>query len=278
MSAKTNSAQGWTNLRGEEWPTLSLDRKMNSKLLFLSKQRSIPDELYSCLQSSFGKTPLLYGLPNIHKADVPLRPIASFIQSSMYELSKYLSKLLSPLVGKSASSVRNSREFATFIREQTLQSDEGLVSFNVTFLFSNLRISLQLRLLANAFKMTIHWRKNSSGSRRNSYVSQTLSGCHLHMFHEKILPADLWHSNGLTSFCSCCQPGYGGNWTNNVINLPLDAIFLERVCGRHMLCSSQRVNTRIPSTPKWCCYQPYTQCHVFGKGMWTAHALLFPKG
>ena len=84
----------------------------------------------------------MYGLPKVHKVGVPLRPIASFLQSPMYQLSKYLSKLMSPLVGKSPSSVKNSKEFATFIREQTLQSDEVLVSFDDISLFTNVPTSL----------------------------------------------------------------------------------------------------------------------------------------
>lgn len=86
----------------------------------------------------------MYGLPKIHKVDVPLRPIASFVQSPTYQLSKHLSTLLSPLVGNSSSAVKNSKEFATFIREQTLQSDEVLVSFDVKSLFTNVPTSLAI--------------------------------------------------------------------------------------------------------------------------------------
>ena len=52
-------------------PAPSLERKMNWKLLSLNKQRTIPDQLYLRLRSSCGKTPLLYGLPKIHKVAVP---------------------------------------------------------------------------------------------------------------------------------------------------------------------------------------------------------------
>ena len=41
----------------------------------------------------------LYGLPKIHKKDVPLRPIISNCNSPTYRLSKYLAKQLSPLLG-----------------------------------------------------------------------------------------------------------------------------------------------------------------------------------
>ena len=36
------------------------------------------------------KPPRLYGLPKIHKANVPLRPIVACINSPCYNLSKYV--------------------------------------------------------------------------------------------------------------------------------------------------------------------------------------------
>ena len=96
------------------------------------------------LEALAGKTPALYGLPKIHKPGVPLRPVASFVTSPIYQLSKYLATILSPLMGKSQSSVRNSREFATFIREQTLPDDEVLVCFDVMSLFTNVPTTLAI--------------------------------------------------------------------------------------------------------------------------------------
>ena len=62
--------------------------------------------------------------------------IVSFFSSPSYELSKYLSKLLSPLVSNSESFVRNSAEFAAFIRFQTISPDESLVPFDVVSLLT----------------------------------------------------------------------------------------------------------------------------------------------
>ena len=71
-------------------PTPGLERKMNGMLLRLKKSGSIPGALYDRLQSSAGGLPLLYGLPKVHKPEVPLRPIVSFVQSLTYQLSKHL--------------------------------------------------------------------------------------------------------------------------------------------------------------------------------------------
>ena len=70
-------------------PAASLERRMNDILLSLNRTGSIPDLLYRQLRSSSGMTSLFYGLPKIHKPQVPLRPIASFINSPSYQLSKH---------------------------------------------------------------------------------------------------------------------------------------------------------------------------------------------
>ena len=80
-------------------PSPSLERRMNELLLPLKKAEALRPNLYHCLRSSAGKPPLLYGLPKVHKPNVPLRPIVSFVNSPTYHLSKHLVNILSPLVG-----------------------------------------------------------------------------------------------------------------------------------------------------------------------------------
>ena len=116
-------------------PAPALERWMNVLLLDLNKKGAIP-QLYERLRSSAGRNPLLYGLLKIHKPNIPLHPIVS-MQSPMYQLSKHISDLLSPLVGQSSSAVHNSKEFTKFITSQTLLEDEVLVSFDTVSLFTN---------------------------------------------------------------------------------------------------------------------------------------------
>ena len=79
---------------------------MNELLLSLKWSGAVPYKLYDQLRSSTGKMPLFYGLPKIRKADVPLCPVASFIHSPTYHLSKHLVTILSPLVGQTDSNIR----------------------------------------------------------------------------------------------------------------------------------------------------------------------------
>ena len=130
-----------TYCRIEKDPSLGLERRMNSMLLDLRKKGELSDTVYQRLRSPAGRTPLLYGLPKVHKPGTPLRPIVSFIQSPTYHLSQHLSHLLSPLVGTSSSAVRNSKDFADFIVTQEMKG-ESLVSFDVISLFTNIPTDL----------------------------------------------------------------------------------------------------------------------------------------
>ena len=77
-------------------PNSALQWKMNSLLISLHKSGNLSDYHYHKLCDSAGHIPLLYALPKIHKQDVPLRPIVSFISSPTYSLSKHLVSLDPP--------------------------------------------------------------------------------------------------------------------------------------------------------------------------------------
>ena len=71
-------------------PAPALERRMNKLLLSLKRSGAIPPKPYDRLCSSAGKMPLFYGIPKIHKPDVLLQPITSFIHSPSYHRSKHL--------------------------------------------------------------------------------------------------------------------------------------------------------------------------------------------
>ena len=93
-------------------PTSVLERRMNSVLWRLKKKSLLSDGTYRCLRSSAGGVPCLYGLPKIHKPDILLRLIVSFVSSPTFALSKFLASLLSPCYGPTNHHVRNSGQFA----------------------------------------------------------------------------------------------------------------------------------------------------------------------
>ena len=93
--------------------------------------------MYKCLRSCDSALPRIYGLPKIHKPNLPLRPIVSLIGSATYELSKFLKNVLSPLVGSSVHTVKNSIEFIKMIEPVRINKYESQVFFDVVSLFTS---------------------------------------------------------------------------------------------------------------------------------------------
>lgn len=85
-----------------------------------------------------------YGLPKIHtQKNCHLEPIASFIGSLTYSLSKFLVVLLGPTTGKNGFTVRNSREL---VQKQFLWKNDVLVSFSQVSPFTNLLTTLTVEV------------------------------------------------------------------------------------------------------------------------------------
>ena len=85
-------------------------------------------------------SPKYYGLPKIHKAGVPLRPIIFGRGSATYETAKELAKIIKPLVGRSPHHVQNNNDFLESIRNIKLQPDECIMSYDVSSLFTSIPI------------------------------------------------------------------------------------------------------------------------------------------
>jgi hypothetical protein len=118
-------------------PTAQIERKIRQ---LLTKHKTvIPVALKRKLTPYHSKPPHLYGLPKIHKPDIPLRPIVSSTDSPWYALSEFLHKILTPLVGNTDSFVKNTEDFIKSIKDFNLQNEDYLVSFDVVSLFTNLQ-------------------------------------------------------------------------------------------------------------------------------------------
>ncbi|BHF70423.1 hypothetical protein SprV_0301347300 [Sparganum proliferum] len=88
-----------------------------------------------------------YGLPKIHKANVPLRPIVALKGSPTYNLAKWMYLKLKFLQGNSTTSVRSASQFLLDLRGRRIQSDEIMVSFDVTSLFTSIPPNLAREVL-----------------------------------------------------------------------------------------------------------------------------------
>ena len=100
------------------------------------KNEKLSKAKYHFLQNSKGIIPRVFGLPKIHKVSVPLHPIVFFINSSTYNLSKFLSCILSSLLANHYS-VHNSKEFVDCFQSFTISENEILVFFDLVSMFTS---------------------------------------------------------------------------------------------------------------------------------------------
>lgn len=111
--------------------------KINRFLRSLKNENIINENTYQDLfvtGSSFG---ILYGLPKVHKPDVPLRPILASYRTPNYKLAKFLVPLLESLTSNKYT-VTNSEHFKQRILPQ--DSDLFMASFDVESLFTNIPV------------------------------------------------------------------------------------------------------------------------------------------
>ena len=84
----------------------------------------------------------------MHKSDIPLRPIVSFIGAPTYQLSKFLVNVLSRLLTYDFS-INKSKHFVHRINEIQCDDNDFLVSFDVKSLFTCIPVPDVLRIIEN---------------------------------------------------------------------------------------------------------------------------------
>ena len=142
-------------LRGD--PTATQENRLSRKLKGLERNGEIRNALYNKLRPTGSQPPRIYGLPKIHKPDIPLRPIVSCIGSPTYQLSKHITSLISPLAGHTSSHVKNSRHFTEMMESVHVESDEILVSFDVSSLFTNVPVGEAVSIIRERLRKMGHW-------------------------------------------------------------------------------------------------------------------------
>lgn len=79
----------------------------------------------------------IYGLPKIHKVDIPLRPIVSCIGTPFEFLSKFISQILKNSLPTPRSRIKNSVDLKDKLRTIVVPADHVMISIDVTSLFTN---------------------------------------------------------------------------------------------------------------------------------------------
>ena len=128
--------------------TLRKQDKLNRTINNLKKSQTISESTANKL-TSYSSTPgIMYGLPKIHKPNIPLRPILSANNTTTYNLSKYLVDLLSD-IDINQYTIKNSYEFSKLITSIPNANNYTICSFDVTSLFTNIPLDETIDICIN---------------------------------------------------------------------------------------------------------------------------------
>ena len=130
-------------------PTRKYKEKLVALLQDLRDSKVITGVKYLQLYPTAEETPKLYGLPKVHKANIPLRPIVACRGSIAYDTARFTADLISPLVGKTRYFLKNSKDLVEKLRDIVLEDDEELVSFDVVALFTSVPVKESIVIIGD---------------------------------------------------------------------------------------------------------------------------------
>ena len=139
-------------------PTPNFKNKLINIIKPWKKDESVSKGLYRQLYPTSDQAPRFYGLPKIHKTDMPLRPIVSGIGSITEGCAKHLSKVLNCVKGKNGHSVKNSTDFVNKIKDLEVPPARKMVSFDVSALFTSIPIDFAIQAIRQKLLVDDSWK------------------------------------------------------------------------------------------------------------------------
>ncbi|XP_037791227.1 uncharacterized protein LOC119586540 [Penaeus monodon] len=118
------------------------------KRLLRTIKSSINENTYNFLSTSGSRPGLLYGLPKVHKPNIPLRPIISSIGTFNYNTAKFLVPIISPLTANQYT-IENSTSFANEITTLNFKQPTTMASFDIESLFTNVPLHETTDIIVN---------------------------------------------------------------------------------------------------------------------------------
>jgi len=118
-------------------PIKNLERNLNSIIKRWNKGH-ISKKTYLSLFSSYSNLPMAYGLPKIHKENIPFRIIISSVNTALYPIAKFIHKIFMDSLIFDNSHVSNSFELMKSFSNKKLNTSEVLISLDVIALFTNI--------------------------------------------------------------------------------------------------------------------------------------------
>ncbi|BHF70018.1 hypothetical protein SprV_0301306700 [Sparganum proliferum] len=133
-------------------PMKALVGKINKSLNQMRNEKAISEKDWRQMKPQDAALARFYGLPKIHKPNVPLRPIVALKGTPTYGLAKWLAKHLKKLTDGSEHTAVSSTHFLERLKGVIIAPDEIMVSFDVVSLFTSIPKELAMRVVDDLLK------------------------------------------------------------------------------------------------------------------------------
>ncbi|XP_067643904.1 uncharacterized protein [Eurosta solidaginis] len=130
-------------------PTNKLQERNNEIVQKMFNIGSIDLKEKNFLTCKNANPPRIYGLPKIHKDDIPLRPICSSIDAPSYNLCKYVVQIFKNLNTSSKYNFKHSSAFKDKIKGTYIYDHESVGSFGVVSLFPSIPVDVAIEIISS---------------------------------------------------------------------------------------------------------------------------------
>ena len=128
-----------------------IEGTVKNQLKALLVEKHISEDIHDQLRPRGTQIPRLYGLPKIHKANCPFRPILSMSNSPQERIAKWLLQMLKPAVNfYTKFCVKDSFSFSDGIKTfSNVKSSGFMASYDVSSLFTNVPVKEAIEISVN---------------------------------------------------------------------------------------------------------------------------------
>ena len=128
-------------------PVIKEEERVNAVLNELRKKGKISERLFNELKATGSQPPRLYGLANVHKDGIPLRPIVSMPGSAYDRVAKKVAALLALVPECQINS--STQKVSAQLKDIHLERNECLISLDVVSLYTNVPVSESIQVCAD---------------------------------------------------------------------------------------------------------------------------------
>jgi len=139
-------------------PAKTIEDNLNNKLKKWLQKEFISKQQFFKLRSSDANLPKAYGLPKVHKDNIPFRLIVSSVNTALYSLASFLQEIITGSLDNTNGYTTNSFDLFNSLSDKQVRESDVLIFLDVISLFINVPLDLAIDSIS---KRWTHIQKNT---------------------------------------------------------------------------------------------------------------------